>query len=105
KGEVSEIGIATVLAWTAAGGEIVTTETSLMKGAVTLPLTATLGDVIQDPARASVSYMRTRAEMYAPDPNFAEKSDILIHQTKGVPPTAATLEDEARPAEGRALAH
>jgi ATP-dependent Lon protease len=86
KGETSEIGIATGLAWTEAGGEILMTETSLLKGKGNLTLTGSLGDVMQESARAAVSYVRSRAEMYDADPNFHEKFDIHIHVPEGAIP-------------------
>ena len=86
KGDVSEVGIATGLAWTEAGGEILTTETSLLKGKGNLTLTGSLGDVMQESARAAVSYVRSRAEMYDADPNFHEKFDIHIHVPEGAIP-------------------
>jgi ATP-dependent Lon protease len=86
KGEISEIGTATGLAWTQAGGEILTVETSLLKGKGNLTLTGQLGDVMQESARAGVSYVRSRAEMYDADPNFHEKYDIHIHVPEGAIP-------------------
>ncbi|HTO77930.1 MAG TPA: endopeptidase La [Thermoanaerobaculia bacterium] len=86
KGETSEVGIATGLAWTEAGGEILMTETSLLKGKGNLTLTGSLGDVMQESARAAVSYVRSRAEMYDADPNFHEKFDIHIHVPEGAIP-------------------
>ena len=86
KGEISEVGIATGLAWTEAGGEILSTETSLLKGKGNLTLTGSLGDVMQESARAAVSYVRSRAEMYDADPNFHEKFDIHIHVPEGAIP-------------------
>ena len=86
KGEVSEVGIATGLAWTEAGGEILMTETSLLKGKGNLTITGSLGDVMQESARAAVSYVRSRAEMYDADPNFHEKFDIHIHVPEGAIP-------------------
>jgi ATP-dependent Lon protease len=86
KGEVSEVGVATGLAWTEAGGEILAVETSLLKGKGNLMLTGSLGDVMQESARAGVSYVRSRAEMYDADPNFHEKYDIHIHVPEGAIP-------------------
>ena len=86
KGEVSEVGVATGLAWTEAGGEILAVETSLLKGKGNLTLTGSLGDVMQESARAGVSYVRSRAEMYDADPNFHEKFDIHIHVPEGAIP-------------------
>jgi ATP-dependent Lon protease len=86
KGLVSEVGTATGLAWTQAGGEILTVETSLLKGKGNLMLTGQLGDVMQESARAGVSYVRSRAEMYDADANFHEKYDIHIHVPEGAIP-------------------
>jgi len=86
KGESSEVGVATGLAWTEAGGEILAVETSLLKGKGNLTLTGSLGDVMQESARAGVSYVRSRAEMYDADPNFHEKYDIHIHVPEGAIP-------------------
>jgi len=86
KGETSEIGIATGLAWTESGGEILMTEASLLKGKGNLTLTGSLGDVMKESARAAVSYVRSRAEMYDADPNFHEKFDIHIHVPEGAIP-------------------
>jgi len=86
KGEVSEIGMATGLAWTEVGGEILTIETSLLKGKGALTLTGSLGDVMQESARAAVSYVRSRAEIYDADPDFHEKKDIHIHVPEGAIP-------------------
>jgi ATP-dependent Lon protease len=86
KGEVSEVGVATGLAWTEAGGEILMIETSLLKGKGNLTITGSLGDVMQESARAAVSYVRSRAEIYDADPNFHEKFDIHIHVPEGAIP-------------------
>jgi ATP-dependent Lon protease len=82
-GDISEVGIATGLAWTEAGGEILTIETSLLKGKGNLTLTGSLGDVMQESARAAVSYVRSRAEIFDADPEFHEKTDIHIHLPEG----------------------
>jgi ATP-dependent Lon protease len=86
KGEASEVGVATGLAWTEVGGEILAVETSLLKGKGNLTLTGSLGEVMQESARAGVSYVRSRAEMYDADPNFHEKYDIHIHVPEGAIP-------------------
>jgi ATP-dependent Lon protease len=86
RGETSEVGMATGLAWTEVGGEILTIESSLLKGKGTLTLTGSLGDVMQESARAAVSYVRSRAEIYDADPDFHEKRDIHIHVPEGAIP-------------------
>lgn len=86
KGEASEVGTATGLAWTEVGGEILVIETSLLKGKGNLTLTGSLGDVMQESARAAVSYVRSRAEIFDADPEFHEKKDIHIHVPEGAIP-------------------
>src|SRR5581483_4202285 len=62
--EHNEIGVATGLAWTEVGGEILTTEATLMPGKGHLTLTGKLGDVMQESAQAAMSYVRTKAEEF-----------------------------------------
>ena len=62
--EKNEIGVATGLAWTEVGGEILVTEATLMPGKGTLTLTGKLGDVMQESAQAAMSYVRSRAEEF-----------------------------------------
>jgi len=86
KGEKAEIGLATGLAWTESGGDVLHIETTLMRGKGNLVLTGQLGDVMQESARAALSYVRTRAELYGADPDFYEKKDIHIHIPEGAIP-------------------
>ena len=81
-----EVGVTTGLAWTAVGGELLETEVSLMKGSGKLILTGKLGEVMQESARAAVSYLRSRADLFGVDPDFAEKHDIHIHVPEGAIP-------------------
>ncbi len=83
KNETSEVGLATGMAWTEAGGEILETEVGLMKGKGKLTLTGKLGDVMQESARAAVSYLRSRAEMLGIDPEFNDGTDLHIHVPEG----------------------
>jgi ATP-dependent Lon protease len=81
-----EVGVSTGLAWTAVGGELLETEVSLMKGSGKLILTGKLGEVMQESARAAVSYLRSRADLFGIDPDFSEKHDIHIHVPEGAIP-------------------
>ena len=84
--EQSEIGVATGLAWTEVGGEILSTEVALTRGKGTVTLTGKLGDVMQESARAALSYVRSRAELFGINPDFHDKLDIHIHVPEGAIP-------------------
>jgi ATP-dependent Lon protease len=82
----NEIGIATGLAWTEVGGEILTTEATLMRGKGILTLTGKLGDVMQESAQAALSYVRSRAADFGIDPLFHRRTDLHIHVPEGAIP-------------------
>ena len=84
--EHNEIGIATGLAWTEVGGEILVTEATLMPGRGKLTLTGKLGDVMQESAQAAMSYVRTKSDEYGLPVDFNRKSDIHIHVPEGAIP-------------------
>jgi ATP-dependent Lon protease len=86
KNEQSEVGVATGLAWTEVGGELLETEVGLMPGKGKLTLTGKLGEVMQESARAAVSYLRSRAEILGVDPEFNEKIDVHLHVPEGAIP-------------------
>ncbi len=81
-----EVGAASGLAWTQVGGELLATEVLLMRGKGNLTLTGQLGDVMQESARAALSYVRSRAEEFQIDPEVFEKSDIHLHVPEGAIP-------------------
>jgi ATP-dependent Lon protease len=84
--ESDEIGIATGLAWTEVGGEILVTEATLMPGKGHLTLTGKLGDVMQESAQAAMSYVRTKAEEFGIAKDFYRKTDMHVHVPEGAIP-------------------
>jgi ATP-dependent Lon protease len=86
KGEESEVGVATGLAWTEAGGELLETEVGLMRGKGKLILTGKLGEVMQESAKAALSYLRSRADAFGVAPDFSEDKDLHIHVPEGAIP-------------------
>jgi ATP-dependent Lon protease len=84
--EQNEVGIATGLAWTEVGGELLTTECTLMNGKGKLTLTGKLGDVMQESAQAALSYVRTRAADLGLADDFHAKLDVHIHVPEGAIP-------------------
>lgn len=81
-----EPGVATGLAWTPAGGEILFIEATQMRGGKGLTLTGQLGDVMKESAQAALSYVRSRAKKFGVDEKFFEKNDIHIHVPAGAIP-------------------
>ncbi|MCB8941145.1 MAG: endopeptidase La [Ardenticatenaceae bacterium] len=84
--EDDQVGIATGAAWTAAGGDILFIEVNLMPGKGNLTLTGQLGDVMQESARAALTYTRSQAEALGIDSERFEKTDIHIHLPEGAVP-------------------
>ena len=82
----TETGVATGLAWTAVGGEILFIECTKMHGTGKLQLTGQLGDVMKESAQTAMSYVRTRAKAFGIPEDFLEKSDIHIHIPAGAMP-------------------
>jgi ATP-dependent Lon protease len=84
--EGNQVGLTTGLAWTEVGGEVLQTEATLMEGKGQLTLTGKLGEVMQESARAAMSYVRTRAAEYGIGREFHRKMDLHIHIPEGAIP-------------------
>jgi ATP-dependent Lon protease len=84
--EHHEVGVATGLAWTSTGGEVLYVEASLSKGRGNLTLTGQLGEVMKESAQAAVSYARAHAEKLGIEEDFYQKLDIHIHVPAGAIP-------------------
>ena len=84
--EKDRIGVATGLAWTENGGDILFIETSRMKGDKGLILTGSLGEVMKESAQAALSYIRANAVSRCIPENFYQEYDIHIHVPAGATP-------------------
>ena len=84
--EKNQVGVATGLAWTEVGGQILQTEATLMRGRGKLTLTGKLGDVMQESAQAAMSYVRSRAATLSLDKDFYRRIDVHIHIPEGAIP-------------------
>ncbi|WP_243546740.1 endopeptidase La [Pseudodesulfovibrio tunisiensis] len=84
--EESLVGVATGLAWTQMGGELLLVEVALMPGKGKVEITGKLGDVMQESARAALSYLRSRSDMFGLKPDFYKEVDIHIHVPEGATP-------------------
>ncbi len=84
--EKNEIGIATGLAWTAVGGEILVTAATLMPGRGRLTLTGKLGDVMQESAQAAMSWVRSKTTELGIPGDFSRRTDVHVHIPEGAIP-------------------
>jgi ATP-dependent Lon protease len=82
----AEIGVATGLAWTATGGDLLLIEALKMRGAGRVIVTGQLGDVMKESVQAAHSYVRARAEMLCIDPKLFDEYDMHIHFPEGAVP-------------------
>jgi ATP-dependent Lon protease len=82
----AEPGVATGLAWTPVGGDILFIESTKMNGKGQLVLTGQLGDVMKESAQAALSFIRSRARWLGLEENFLEKTDIHVHIPAGAIP-------------------
>jgi ATP-dependent Lon protease len=82
----NEPGVATGLAWTPNGGDIIFIESTRMSGTKGLTLTGSLGDVMKESAQAALSYIRSRADRIGLATDFYEKSDLHVHVPAGAIP-------------------
>ncbi len=80
--ELDEVGVATGLAWTSAGGEILFIEANKMKGKG-LTLTGRLGEVMKESAQTAIGFIRSNAELFNLDDKFFEENEIHIHLPSG----------------------
>jgi len=84
--EEAQVGVATGLAWTQTGGELLFVEVALMPGSGKIEITGKLGDVMQESARAAISYIRSRSEYFGLRRDFYKEVDIHIHVPEGATP-------------------
>jgi ATP-dependent Lon protease len=84
--EKDQIGAATGLVWTEVGGDTTPVEVTVMPGRGNLTLTGMMGDVMQESAKAAMSYVRSRAAKLGLDENFYRKIDVHIHVPEGAVP-------------------
>ncbi len=84
--ERDEVGVATGMAWTAAGGELLPIEVSILPGKGNLLLTGQLGDVMKESAQMSLSYIRSIWDKLGLEKDFYEKIDVHIHAPEGAVP-------------------
>jgi len=81
-----EVGVATAVAWTANGGEIMPVEILLIEGKGNLQLTGQLGEIMQESVQAALSYIKSRAKEFGIDPDIFDNTDIHLHIPEGAIP-------------------
>lgn len=81
-----EVGVATSLAWTENGGEIMPVEVAVFDGKGSLQMTGQLGEVMQESGQAALTYIKSRMDRFGIDPDVFERMDIHIHVPEGAIP-------------------
>jgi ATP-dependent Lon protease len=81
-----EIGVATAVAWTESGGEIMPVEVLILDGKGSLQITGQIGEVMQESAQAALSYLKSRSHELDLDPEIFERLDVHIHIPEGAIP-------------------
>ncbi len=84
--EEDQVGIATGMAWTESGGDIIFVEVTGFKGRKELTMTGSLGDVMQESARAAISYLRSTCQVYGIEDRLLSETDLHIHVPAGAIP-------------------
>jgi ATP-dependent Lon protease len=82
----NEVGVATAVAWTENGGEIMPVEVLLMDGKGNLQITGQIGNVMQESAQAALSYLKSRARDFQVNPEVFDQVDVHIHIPEGAIP-------------------
>jgi ATP-dependent Lon protease len=82
----NEIGVATAVAWTEMGGEIMPVEILLVEGKGNLQITGQIGNVMQESAQAALTYMKSRSREFGISPEVYEQVDVHIHIPEGAIP-------------------
>lgn len=82
----NQVGVVNGLAWTSVGGVLMPIEVIVMQGTGKIEVTGSLGDVMKESSKLSVSYIRSIADKYKIDPNFYKDKDIHIHAPEGAVP-------------------
>jgi ATP-dependent Lon protease len=86
KEERPQVGVTTGLAWTEMGGELLVVETVLMPGTGKVEITGKLGEVMQESAKAALSYVRSRSGLFGLKPDFHKDVDVHVHVPEGATP-------------------
>ena len=84
--DAPQVGVATGLAWTQMGGELLVVEVAIMPGKGKVEITGKLGDVMQESARAALSYLRSRSDLFGLKRDFHQEIDIHVHVPDGATP-------------------